>query len=73
MGFAVGLPDSVRFGIFEVDLSAGEIRKNGIKVKLSGQPFQVLTILLSRPEEVVTRKNCRSSCGRTHLSTPNAT
>ena len=56
MGFAVGLPDSVRFGIFEVDLSAGEIRKNGIKVKLSGQPFQVLTILLSRPEEVVTRE-----------------
>ena len=56
MGSAVQLPDSVRFGIFEVDLNAGEIRNNGIKVKLSGQPFQVLTILLSRPGEVLTRE-----------------
>jgi Tol biopolymer transport system component/DNA-binding winged helix-turn-helix (wHTH) protein len=56
MGSAVKLRDSLRFGIFEVDLNAGEIRKNGIKVKLSGQPFQVLTILLSHPGAVVTRE-----------------
>lgn len=45
----------VRFGTFEVDLRAGELRKGGMKLKLTGQPFQVLTILLERPGEVVTR------------------
>src|SRR5437899_6718455 len=46
----------VRFGVFEVDLRAGELRKNGSKLKLAGQPFQVLTILLERPRELVTRE-----------------
>jgi DNA-binding winged helix-turn-helix (wHTH) protein len=46
---------SVRFGTFELDLRAGELRKNGVKLKLTGQQFQVLTILLERPGEVVTR------------------
>ena len=46
----------VRFGTFEVDLPAGELRKSGMKLKLTGQPFQVLTILLERPGEVVTRE-----------------
>ena len=46
----------VRFGVFEVDLRAGELRKNGPKLKLAGQPFQVLAILLERPGEVVTRE-----------------
>ena len=45
----------VRFGTFEVDLPAGELRKAGVKLKLTGQPFQVLTILLEHPGEVVTR------------------
>lgn len=45
----------VRFGAFEVDLRAGELRKGGTKLKLTGQPFQVLTILLEQPGEVVTR------------------
>lgn len=45
----------VRFGAFEVDLRAGELRKGGAKLKLTGQPFQVLTILLEQPAEVVTR------------------
>jgi DNA-binding winged helix-turn-helix (wHTH) protein len=39
----------VRFGTFEVDLRTGELRKAGLKVKLSSQPFQVLAILLERP------------------------
>lgn len=56
MGSAVPIPRPIRFGVFEVDLKAGEIRKNGIKLKLSGQPFQILTILLSRPGELVTRE-----------------
>lgn len=46
----------VRFGVFELDLSAGELRKNGAKLRLQGQPFQVLAILLDRPGEVVTRE-----------------
>ncbi len=46
----------VRFGIFEVDLAAGELRKQGLKVKLQEQPFQVLLALLERPHEVVTRE-----------------
>jgi DNA-binding winged helix-turn-helix (wHTH) protein/Tol biopolymer transport system component len=45
----------IRFGTFEVDLQAGELRKGGLRLKLTGQPFQVLTILLERPGEVVTR------------------
>ena len=46
----------VRFATFEVDLRAGELRKGGLKLKLGGQPFQVLAILLERPGEVVTRE-----------------
>ena len=46
----------LQFGNFEVDLRSGELRKAGMKVKLSGQPFQVLTILLERHGDVVTRE-----------------
>jgi eukaryotic-like serine/threonine-protein kinase len=46
----------LRFGIFEVDLRAGELRKQGKRIKLQDQPFQVLTILLQRPGDVVTRE-----------------
>jgi Tol biopolymer transport system component/DNA-binding winged helix-turn-helix (wHTH) protein len=46
----------LRFGNFEVDLRSGELRKAGVKMKLGGQPFQVLSILLERPGEVVTRE-----------------
>ena len=51
-------PDSskvVRFGVFELDLRAGELRKNGSKLKLQEQPFQVLAALVERPGEVVLR------------------
>src|SRR3982074_2134697 len=47
---------SVQFGVFEVDLRAGELRRNGSKVRLQGQPFQILTMLVARPGEVVTRE-----------------
>ena len=53
---AVHSPRLVRFGTFEVDLPAGELRKGGVRLKLTGQPFQVLSILLERPGEVVTRE-----------------
>ncbi len=49
-------PRLVRFGGFEVDLRAGELRKDGAKLKLTGQPFHVLTILLEQPGDVVTRE-----------------
>jgi Tol biopolymer transport system component/DNA-binding winged helix-turn-helix (wHTH) protein len=52
---AVHSPRLVRFGTFEVDLPAGEVRNRGLKLKLSGQPFQVLAILLEHPGQVVTR------------------
>jgi TolB-like protein/DNA-binding winged helix-turn-helix (wHTH) protein len=54
------LPRVVRFGTFEVDVPTGELRKNGIKLKLQEQPFQVLCILLEHPGEVVTREELRS-------------
>jgi DNA-binding winged helix-turn-helix (wHTH) protein/Tol biopolymer transport system component len=47
---------SVRFGSFEVDLRAGELRKSGMKIKLQGQPLEVLALLLERPGQVVTRE-----------------
>src|SRR6201987_3396838 len=50
----------LRFGNFEVDLWSGELRKAGGKMKFSGQPFQVLSILLECPGELVTRQEFRS-------------
>jgi DNA-binding winged helix-turn-helix (wHTH) protein len=49
----------LRFGPFEVDSLAGELRKAGIRIRLSGQPFQILLILLEQPSEVVTREQLR--------------
>ncbi len=60
----------IRFGLFEADLQAGELRKNGLKIKLQDQPFRVLSLLLERAGEVVTeRSSARSSGRRTHSST----
>ena len=49
----------VRFGNFEVDLRAGELRKQGRKIKLQEQPSQILALLLERPLEIVTREELR--------------
>jgi len=46
----------LRFGVFEVDLRAGELRKNGLRIRLQEQPFQVLVMLLEHPGEVVSRE-----------------
>src|SRR5712692_6204672 len=48
------------FGVFEVDLRSGELRKQGVRIKLQEQPFHVLTVLLQRPGEVVTREELRN-------------
>lgn len=50
-----------RFGAFEVDLRSGEVYKHGIRLKLQVQPYQVLTLLLKRPGELVTREELRQS------------
>ena len=48
-----------RFGVFELDLSTGELRKSGVRLRLQGQPIQVLTLLLERAGDVVTREELR--------------
>ena len=53
-------PNTVQFGLFELDLQARELRKSGVKIKLNEQPFQVLTVLLERPGEIVTREELQA-------------
>lgn len=48
-----------RFGLYEADVASGELRKNGSKLRVQEQPFQVLLALLERPGEVVTREELR--------------
>src|SRR5580704_14127847 len=50
---------SVRFGVFEVDLRSGELRKKGAKIRLQGQPFLLLVTLLKQQGEVVVREELR--------------
>jgi TolB-like protein/DNA-binding winged helix-turn-helix (wHTH) protein/Flp pilus assembly protein TadD len=50
----------LRFGVFEVDPKAGELRKHGLRVKLPEQPFQILTMLLEKPGEIITRDELRN-------------
>src|SRR6202162_3376909 len=52
-------PRILRFATFEVDLQTRELRKNGLKLKLHGQPFEVLAMLLEKPGEVVARERLR--------------
>jgi len=52
-------PRVVRFGAFELDRRAGELRKDGLKVKLAEKPLRLLELLLDRPGEVVTREELR--------------
>ena len=53
---AVHAARSIRFGAFEVDLRSGEVHKGSLKLKLTGQAFQVLAILLESPGQLVTRE-----------------
>ncbi len=50
----------VRFGTFELDLRAGELHKNGLKIHLPDQSIQILAMLLERPGEVVTREEIQA-------------
>ena len=49
-------PNTIRFGLFEADVSAGELRKRGRKIPVQDQPFRVLTVLLLHPGELVSRE-----------------
>lgn len=60
MSFPVADSGTIRFGAFEVDLCSCELRKDGVKVKLEGQPFQVLVVLLERPGQLVTREELQA-------------
>src|SRR5271166_4256365 len=51
---------TVRFGVFEVDLRSGELRKSGSRIKLQDQPFKVLQILLEHSGDLVTREELQS-------------
>ncbi len=48
-----------RFGSFQLDVQSGELRRDGIRIKLQEQPFQILVLLLGRPGEVVSREELR--------------
>ena len=50
----------IRFGVFEFDRGTGELRKHGLRIKLQGQPVDILSMLLERPGEVVTREELQT-------------
>src|SRR5690349_7404073 len=54
------LPGTLVFGPFELDVSAGELRKKGVLLRLSGQPIAILAKLLTHHGEVVTRDQLRA-------------
>ena len=59
MAVSSPLTGVTRFGVFELDSCSGELRKGGVRIKLQQQPLQVLSALLERPGEVVTREELR--------------
>lgn len=50
-----------RFGAFELDAAAGELRKSGMLIRVAPQPFKLLLLLTSRPGELVTREEIREA------------
>jgi eukaryotic-like serine/threonine-protein kinase len=63
---ALPTPVSFRFGTFEVDVEASELRKQGLRIKLQDQPFQVLVLLLQRPGQAITREELRHALWSDH-------
>jgi len=51
----------VRFGVFEADVHSGELRKNGVRIKIQDLPFRALKLFLSRPNEVLSREEFRQA------------
>ena len=50
------VPPILRFGVFELDPRAGELRKKGMKIRLQGQPVEILVMLLEHPGEIISRE-----------------
>src|SRR5215510_209640 len=61
MGQSADAPRILSFGSFEVDVSSGELRRQGLKVRLQDQPFRLLVLLLDRAGDVVTREKVRET------------
>jgi DNA-binding winged helix-turn-helix (wHTH) protein len=59
MGMPVKMPRAWRFGVFELDASSGELRRNGTAVRLREQPARILLLLLEHAGEMVTREQLR--------------
>ena len=59
----------IRFGTFEMDVSAGELFKDGLKIRLQEQPLQILQFFLERPGEVLTRSS-KKTLGSMHRRMP---
>lgn len=59
-------PQTRGFGVFEVDFRSAELRKRGVRIKLQEQPFQILSLLLEHPGEVVTREGLRQKLWSKH-------
>src|SRR6266480_6568315 len=57
---------TLRFGFFEVDLRAAELRKHGIRIRVQEQPFHILTLLLERSGDIVTREELRQKLWPAH-------
>lgn len=53
------IPQVIRFGIFEADINSGELFRNGLRVRIQEQSFQILLALLQRPNQIVTREELR--------------
>src|SRR5262245_18297891 len=53
-------PGWYRFGLFEVDERRGEVRKQGLRIRLRGRPLDILLILLERPGELISREDLRT-------------
>jgi DNA-binding winged helix-turn-helix (wHTH) protein len=49
----------LRFGVFQINIAAQELRKHGVRVRLPGQPFCILSMLLEKPGEILTREEIR--------------
>ena len=56
----------MRFGTFEVDIAAGELRKRGVRIRIQEQPFQILLLLLEHPGEVISRELLRRKLWAEH-------
>ena len=53
----------IRFSTYELDVRAGELRKQGVRIKLQEQPFRILEMLLANPGQVVTREESSTRAG----------